>query len=183
MRARRRLLIDMESMRVVADRECLDVPRAVKRVAAELSALRQGAKFFEEVSDRDLAERGSARANIMLGARVMTQVPVVVSNSKETNRKNRRSGRLWGCLLSMNASRAREGIARTHPARASGILFDAGTPSDEELSTKPTAHHPHYDRAVCNGCATDPDSVARAASSSRCIGCDQIRRQTPYFQN
>src|SRR5262249_30698141 len=167
-RARRRFLVGMKELRVVAPCERLDA-LGRESVGAEFPAL-ANSQVLEKLHTDAPAGADVRRANIMLVREVMTQVPISLSTSKNKP-TNPRSGRLCDAFLSRTVTRTRS----TSPGRTGAsqrISSTPGAPMDEELSTKPSAMMRIMIAQVCQPDAHNPPtSVARAASSSRCIGC------------
>src|SRR5262249_43350068 len=167
-RARSRFLVDMKKLRVIAPCERLDA-LGREGVAAELLAL-ANSQVLEKLHAEAPACADIRRANIIVVREVMTQVPTSLSTSKNKPTKPR-SGRLWDAFLSTTVTRTRSrSPGRTGASQR--ISSTPGAPMDDELSTKPSAMMRIMIAQVCQPDAHRPPTiVARAASSSRCMGC------------
>src|ERR1700722_1173901 len=171
MRARRGRLVEMEKLRIEAARERLDLLRR-KRVAAELGALADA--HVLEVSHAPAFSPspadGERRPRMKCGVSVITRTSSALSMSRRALTKPI-SGRLFEARLSITCMRTR----RRSPGRPGGSHFTSPqpvAPIEAESSTKPSAMMRIMIAQLCQPEAHRPPTMlARAASSSRCIGC------------
>src|SRR5262245_1791017 len=173
MRARGRRLVEMKGLRIEARREGFDIFGG-EGVAAEL-ALLADANVLEELHGL-LAAFGSRaalaarRPNIGLTIKVITGWSAALMSSKR-NLTKPISGRLREGRVSSTVARA---LMRS-PGRIGASHFTSSTPGPPMKLAAPRKSSLSMrmsTQQVCQPEATrPPNKVARAAASSRCMGC------------
>src|SRR5262249_53362052 len=183
MRARGGRLVEMERLRIEARGEGLDVLGG-EGVAAELAHLAD-ANILEEFHDL-LAAFGSPppaalaarRPNIGLTIKVITGWWAALISSKR-NLTKAVSGRWRGGRVSSTAARA---LMRS-PGRTGASHFTSSTPGAPMKLASPRKSSLSMrisTQQVCHPEATrPPNKVARAAASSRCMGCGSYSAAKP----
>src|SRR6516164_11607518 len=185
MRARRRVLVEMERLRIETRRERLDFFGG-KDVSAELVALAD-ANVFEELHGRlcvcgSAPARAASRPNIECTTKVISVRPEPLINSKRDLTKPK-PGLLREVRVSSTVPRA---LMRS-PGRSGASHLTSSTPgapmklvsaSRLSLSMRMSAQQVCQPEAI-----RPPGNVARAACSSRCIGCGSNSAAKPTISS
>ena len=168
MRARRGRFVEMERLRIEAPRERLDVVGG-EGVAAELGALADR-DVLEELHDAACVRR-SRRPSI---SDVVKRHHALARGIEQLELEAARSPCRAGSWRRGFRARSRAASARRRDgsAQATAPRRRPARPSSSSCRTKASTHIRIRMQQACQPDAASPPSmVARAASSSRCIGC------------
>src|SRR5215470_2963139 len=165
-------LVEMERLRIKARRKRLDL-FGCERVAADLGLVADG-DVLEEPHQPDtssrLASAAARRANIGLTLNVIRHAPEE-STSSNRNLTKPSSGRLREGLISSTVARARM-LSPGRNGLSQRTSSMPGAPMKCDWAIKPSLSRRISRQQLCQpDAASAPSMLARAASSSRCIGC------------